>query len=198
MPVKRWINALVLLSLLILPPLVSAESWSIDPEHSNLGFKIRHMMVSNVKGNFSAFTGTVQIDDRDITRSKVEVSIETASINTNIKKRDADLRSPNFFDVGKYPLMTYVSTKVEKAGEGKLRVTGNLTLHGITREVVLDVEGPSAAFKDPWGNIRRGAAATTRINRKDFGLTWNAVIERGGVLVGDEVAIELELEMIKK
>lgn len=198
MPVKRWINALVLLSLLILPPLVSAESWSIDPEHSNLGFKIRHMMVSNVKGNFPAFTGTVQIDDRDITRSKVEVSIETASINTNIKKRDADLRSPNFFDVGKYPLMTYVSTKVEKAGEGKLRVTGNLTLHGITREVVLDVEGPSAAFKDPWGNIRRGAAATTRINRKDFGLTWNAVIERGGVLVGDEVAIELELEMIKK
>lgn len=198
MPVKRWINALVLLSLLILPPLVSAESWSIDPEHSNLGFKIRHMMVSNVKGNFPAFTGTVQIDDRDITRSKVEVSIETASINTNIKKRDADLRSPNFFDVGKYPLMTYVSTKVEKGGEGKLRVTGNLTLHGITREVVLDVEGPSAAFKDPWGNIRRGAAATTRINRKDFGLTWNAVIERGGVLVGDEVAIELELEMIKK
>lgn len=198
MLMKRWINALALLSLLILPPLVSAETWSIDPEHSNLGFKIRHMMVSNVKGNFPAFTGTVQIDNQDITRSKVEVSIETASINTNIKKRDADLRSPNFFDVGKYPLMTYVSTKVEKAGEGKLHVTGNLTLHGVTREVVLDVEGPSAAFKDPWGNIRRGAAATTRINRKDFGLTWNAAIESGGVLVGDEVAIELELEMIKK
>lgn len=194
---KRWINTLAVVSFLILPTLVGAETWSIDPDHSNLGFKIRHMMVSNVKGNFPTFTGTVQIDEKDITRSKVEVRIETASINTNIKKRDEDLRSPNFFDVDKYPLMTYVSTKVEKAGKGKLRVTGQLTLHGVTREVVLDVDGPSEAFKDPWGNIRRGASATARINRKDFGLTWNAVIESGGVLVGDEVSIELELEMIK-
>lgn len=198
MTMKRWINALVLISLLILPPLVSAETWNIDPEHSTVGFKIRHMMVTNVKGNFPAFSGTVQIDDKDITRSKVEVSIATASINTNISKRDEHLRSPDFFDVAKYPAMTYVSTRVEKAGAGKLRVVGNLTLHGITREVVLEVEGPTAAFKDPWGNVRRGASATAKINRKDFGLNWNAVIESGGVLVGDEVAIELELEMIKK
>ena len=198
MSMKRWISALVLLSLLVLPSLVSAETWSIDPEHSNLGFKIRHMMVSNVKGNFPAFSGTVEIDDKDITRSKVEVNIETASINTNIKKRDEHLRSPDFFDVAKYPVMTYVSTKVEKTGTDKLRVVGNLTLHGITREVALEVEGPTAAFKDPWGNLRRGAAATARINRRDFGLNWNGVIESGGVLVGEEVAIELELEMIKK
>lgn len=198
MTMKSWINWFAFLSLLVLPSFVCAETWSIDPEHSTVGFKVRHMMVSNVKGTFPTFSGTVQIDDKDITKSKVEVSISTASINTNINKRDEHLRSPDFFDVAKYPAMTYVSTKVEKTGAGKLRVAGNLTLHGITREVVLEVEGPSAAFKDPWGNVRRGAAATTKINRKDFGLNWNAVIESGGVLVGDEVAIELELEMIKK
>jgi polyisoprenoid-binding protein YceI len=198
MTLKRWINAFALLSLLVLPPLVSAESWSIDPEHSTVGFKIRHMMVSNVRGNFPAFSGTVEIDDKEVTRSKVDVSIETASINTNISKRDEHLRSPDFFNVAKYPLMTYVSTKVEKAEAGKLRVVGNLTLHGVTREVVLNVEGPTAIFQDPWGNFRRGASATAKINRKDFGMNWNAAIDSGGVLVGNEVAIELELEMIKK
>lgn len=195
---KRWLAPFVLFSLLIFPALLSAETWNIDADHSAIGFKIRHMMVSNVKGSFPAFSGTVQIDDQDITRSKVEVSIETASITTNISKRDEHLRSADFFDVAKYPLMTYVSTKVEKAGQGRLRVAGNLSLHGITREVILEVEGPTAAFKDPWGNIRRGATATAKLNRKDFGLNWNAVIESGGVLVGDEVSIELELEMIKK
>lgn len=195
---KRWLAPFVLLSLLIFPALLSAETWNIDADHSAIGFKIRHMMVSNVKGSFPAFSGTVQIDDKDITRSKVEVRIETASITTNISKRDEHLRGADFFDVAKYPLMTYVSTKVEKAGQGRLRVVGNLTLHGITREVILEVEGPTAAFKDPWGNIRRGASATAKLNRKDFGLNWNAVIESGGVLVGDEVSIELELEMIKK
>ncbi len=195
---KRWLAPFVLLTLLIFPALLSAETWNIDADHSAIGFKIRHMMVSNVKGSFPAFSGTVQIDDKDITRSKVEVSIETASISTNISKRDEHLRRADFFDVAKYPLMTYVSTKVEKAGQGRLRVAGNLTLHGVTREVILEVEGPTAAFKDPWGNIRRGASATAKLNRKDFGLNWNAVIESGGVLVGDEVSIELELEMIKK
>jgi polyisoprenoid-binding protein YceI len=195
---KKWINALVVLSLLVLPPLVSAETWSIDPEHSQVGFKIRHMMITNVKGNFPAFCGTVEIDDKDLTKSKVEASIETASINTNISKRDEHLRSPDFFDVAKYPLMTYVSTKVEKSGEGKLRVIGNLTLHGVTREVILHVEGPTAAFTDPWGNLRRGVSASAKVNRKDFGLNWNTAIESGGVLVGEEVAIEIELEMIKK
>jgi len=198
MTMKRWINALVLLSLLVLPSLVCAEVWSIDPEHSTVGFKVRHMMITNVKGDFPTFSGTVEIDDKDITRSKIAVSIATASINTNISKRDEHLRSPDFFDVAKYPTMTYVSTKVEKAGVEKLRVVGNLTLHGVTREVVLDVDGPTAASKDPWGNLRRGASATAKVNRKDFGLNWNAVIESGGALVGDEVTIEIELGMLKK
>jgi polyisoprenoid-binding protein YceI len=198
MTMKRWINALALLSLLVLPALVGAETWNIDPEHSTVGFKVRHMMITNVKGDFPTFSGTVEIDDKDITRSKVAVSIATASINTNISKRDEHLRSPEFFDVAKYPTMTYVSTKVEKAGVEKLRVVGNLTLHGVTREVVLDVDGPTAAAKDPWGNLRRGASATAKVNRKDFGLTWNAVIESGGALVDDEVMIEIELEMLKK
>ena len=182
---------------LALPVMASASTWTIDPDHSNLGFKIRHLMVSNVKGSFNKHTGTVEVNEKDITKSKVEVSIETASINTNVQKRDDDLRSANFFDVAKYPTMTFVSKKVAKAGKGKLKVTGDLTIHGVTKEVVLNVEGPSAESKDPWGNIRRGASATTTINRKDFGLTWNKALETGGVLVGEEVNISLEVEMIK-
>lgn len=129
--------------------MASAAVWNIDPEHSNVGFIVRHMMVSNVKGNFGKYSGTVDIDEQDITRSKVSVTIDTASINTNVQKRDEDLRSANFFDVAKYPTMTFVSKKVAKAGSDKLTVTGDLTLHGVTHEVVLDVEGPSPEGKDP-------------------------------------------------
>jgi polyisoprenoid-binding protein YceI len=183
--------------VLALPLAALAATWTIDPEHSSVGFKVRHLMVSNVKGNFEKYSGTVIIDDKDITRSKVEVSIDTNSINTNVQKRDAHLRSADFFEVAKYPAMTFVSKKVAKAGKGRLRITGDLTLHGVTRSVVLDVLGPSAEVRDVWGNIRRGAAATTRISRKDFGLTWNQVLEAGKVAVGDEVDISLEIEMIK-
>ena len=155
-------------------------------------------MVSNVRGSFEKNTGTVEINDKDITRSKVEVSIDTNSINTNVQKRDEHLRSADFFDVVKYPAMTFISKKVANAGKDKLKVTGDLTLHGVTKEVVLDVEGPSKESKDPWGNIRRGVTATTKINRKDFGLVWNAALETGGVAVGEEVTITLEIEMIRK
>jgi polyisoprenoid-binding protein YceI len=155
-------------------------------------------MISNVKGTFDKHTGTVEINDKDITKSKVEVSIDTNSINTNVQKRDEHLRSADFFNVAKFPAMTFVSKKVAKAGKDKLKVTGDLTLHGVTREVVLDVEGPSKESKDPWGNIRKGATATTKINRKDFGLVWNKALETGGVAVGDEILITLEIEMIKK
>jgi polyisoprenoid-binding protein YceI len=155
------------------------------------------MMVTNVKGEFGKFKGSVTLDEQDITKSKVEVTIDTASVDTRVAKRDDDLRSPNFLDVARFPTMSFVSRKVEKAGAGKLRVTGDLNLHGVTREVVLDVEGPTAEGKDPWGNMRRGASAATQINRKDFGLTWNKTIETGGVLVGDEVNIMLEVELIK-
>ncbi|MBT1074031.1 YceI family protein [Geobacter grbiciae] len=195
---KRIIASIATIAALSLPAFAFASTWTIDPDHSNVGFKVRHLMVSNVKGNFDKHSGTVEINDKDITKSKVNVSIDTASINTNVQKRDEHLRSADFFDVAKYPTMTFVSKKVAKNGKNKLKVTGDLTLHGVTKQVVLDVEGPTKESKDPWGNIRKGATATTKINRKDFGLVWNAALETGGVAVGDEIAITLEIEMIKK
>lgn len=195
---KNIIRLIALVVALAIPVLSQASTWAIDPDHSNVGFKVRHMMVSTVKGSFDRHTGTVVIDDKDITGSKVEVSIETSSINTNVQKRDEHLRSADFFDVAKYPKMTFVSKSVARAGKDMLKVTGDLTLHGVTKSVVLDVEGPTAESKDPWGNIRKGATATARINRKDFGLAWNAALETGGVAVGEEITIILEIEMIRK
>jgi len=195
---KRFLRALAVLISLVIPSVAAADTWVIDTDHSNVGFKVRHMMISNVKGDFGTFKGSVDINDMDLTRSKVEVIIETASINTGVAKRDEHLRSAEFFDVARFPTMTFVSSKVEKSGPDKLKVTGNLTLRGVTKEVVLDVEGPTRSYKDPWGNVKRGASATTKINRKDFGLTWNKVIESGGVAVGEEVAIALEIELLKK
>ncbi|MDD2581792.1 MAG: YceI family protein [Desulfuromonadaceae bacterium] len=195
---KRIIASISTIIALALPALALASTWTIDPDHSNIGFKVKHLMVSNVKGNFDKHTGVVEINDKDITKSKVQVTIDTKSINTNVQKRDEHLRSADFFDVAKYPTMTFVSTKVTKVGKNKLKVTGNLTLHGVTKQVVLDVDGPTKESKDPWGNIRKGATATTKINRKDFGLVWNAALETGGVMVGDEITITLEIEMIKK
>jgi len=193
---KRIIFAAVL--VLTIPYAAVASTWNIDPDHSNFGFKIKHLMVSNVKGNFEKYSGVVDINEMDITKSKVEVTIDMNSVNTNVKKRDDHLRSADFFDVAKYPTMTFVSKKVTVASPDNLKVTGDLTLHGVTKEVVLDLEGPTGESKDPWGNIRKGATATTKINRKDFGLTWNQALETGGVLVGDEMNITLEVEMIKK
>jgi polyisoprenoid-binding protein YceI len=195
---KRFITTITTIIALTLPAFAFASTWTIDPDHSNVGFKVRHLMVSNVHGSFGKYNGTVEINDNDITKSKVVVSIDTNSINTNVQKRDDHLRSADFFDVAKYPTMTFVSTKVANAGKDKLKVTGDLTLHGVTREVVLDVEGLSQESKDPYGNIRRGATATTTINRKDFGLVWNKVLETGGIAVGEEVTITLEIEMIRK
>ena len=195
---KRIITTLSTIIALSLPGLAAASGWTIDQDHSNVGFKVKHLMVSNVKGEFRSFNGTLEIDDKDVTKSKVAVTIETPSITTGVTKRDDHLKSPDFFDVAKYPTMTFVSKKVKKAGNDKLKVYGDLTLHGVTKEVILDVEGPTKAFKDPWGNIKRGASATTKINRKDFGLTWNAAIESGGVVVGDEVTISLEVELLQK
>ena len=195
---KRIITAISTIVALALPAFAFASTWTIDPDHSNVGFKVRHLMVSNVKGSFDRHSGTVEIDDKDITKSTVNVTIDTSSINTNVQKRDEHLRSADFFDVAKYPTMTFVSKKVAKAGKDKLKVTGDLTLHGVTKQVVLDVEGPTKESKDPWGNIRKGATATTKINRKDFGLVWNAALETGGVAVGEEITITLEIEMIRK
>ena len=183
--------------VLAMPALAGASTWNIDADHSNIQFKVRHLMVSNVKGVFGKVQGTVDIDDQNLAKSRVAVTIDTQSINTGVAKRDEHLKSADFFDVATFPTMTFVSTKVAKNGKDKLKVTGNLTLHGVTRPVQLDVEGPSADSKDPWGNTRRGVSATTKINRKDFGLAWNKALETGGVVVGDEVTITLEVEMIK-
>jgi polyisoprenoid-binding protein YceI len=195
---KRIFTSLIVIAALTMPAFAFASTWTIDADHSNVGFKVRHLMVSNVKGSFEKYTGTVEIDDKDITKSKVEVSIDVNSINTNVAKRDEHLRSADFFDVAKHPSMTFTSKKVARAGTDKLKVTGDLTLHGVTKEVVLDVEGPTSEVKDPMGKIRKGATAVTKINRKDFGLTYNKVLETGGVAVGEEVTITLEIEMVKK
>ena len=180
-----------------LPAFAAAEVWSIDQDHSNVGFKGRHMMVSNVKGDFVRFSGVVDIDDKDLSKSKVSVNIDTASISTGAAKRDDHLKGADFFNVGKYPAMTFVSNKVAPTGKDSLKVSGLLTLHGVTKEVVLDVEGLTGVSKDPWGHLRRGASASTRINRKDFGLVWNKTLETGGVAVAEDVLITLEIEMIQ-
>lgn len=195
---KRIIASISAIVALALPAFAFASTWVIDPDHSNIGFKVRHLMVSNVRGSFDKHSGTVEIDDKDITRSKVNISIDTNSINTNVQKRDEHLRSADFFDVAKYPTMTFVSKKVVKSGKDKLRITGDLTLHGVTKQVVLNVDALSKESKDPWGNVRRGTTATATINRKDYGLVWNAALETGGVAVGEEVLITLEIELIKK
>jgi polyisoprenoid-binding protein YceI len=192
------IRFIAAVSMVLLPSLSSGALWNIDAEHSNIQFKVRHLMVSNVKGVFGKVQGVITIDDKDITRSSANVSIDTASINTGVAKRDDHLRSADFFDVSKYPTMTYTSKKVVTMGAGKLKMVGDLTIHGITREAAFDVEGPSQEIKDPQGKMRRGASATTMINRKDFGLTWNKALETGGVVVGDEVTITIEVEMIKE
>ncbi len=179
-----------------LPSLALASTWNIDPMHSSSGFAVKHMVVSTVRGTFGKTTGTVNLDEKDVTRSSVEATIDTTTVDTGVAPRDNDLRSANFFDVAQYPTITFKSTKVQRAGKGKLKVTGNLTMHGVTKPVVLEVEGPTQAITDPQGHTRRAFSATTRLNRKDFGLSYSKMIEAGPV-VGDQVQVQLEMEMVK-
>jgi polyisoprenoid-binding protein YceI len=195
---KNVTRMIVTAALLIFPALASASTWQIDPVHTNIQFSVRHLMISNVKGVFRIFSGTFEIDDKDITKSSANALIYTASVDTGIKKRDDDLRSANFFEVNKYPTMIFMSKKFTRVGPNAFKMTGDLTIHGVTREVTLDMEGLETVVKDPWGGMRRGVTMTTRINRKDFGLTYNKVLETGGVMVGDEVAINIEVEMVRK
>src|ERR1700687_146208 len=200
LPMNSWISKVVvaIAFTLIAPVLAHADTWQIDPMHTSVEFTVRHMMISNVKGTFEKTSETVTVDGSDPTTAKIDATIDASSINTRVEKRDADLKSPDFLDVAKYPSITFISTKVEAAGEGKWKVTGDLTLHGVTKPVVLDVEGTGAPIKDPFGNTRAGASATTKINRKDFGVAYNKVLEAGGVMVGDEVSITIDVEAIKK
>jgi len=172
-------------------------TYEIDSAHSSAQFTVRHMMITNVRGGFSSIKGTAVYDAENPSASTVEATIDATTINTLDAQRDGHLKSADFLDVEKYPAITFKSTKVEYSGPGEGKITGDLTIHGVTKPVVLNVEGPSAEGKDPWGGTRVGASATTKIKRSDFGLTWNAALETGGIMVGDELKIEIDLQMIK-
>ena len=175
-----------------MPPI----TYAIDSAHSAVHFSVRHLMVSNVRGEFAKVSGTVQFDAEHPESSTVEVTIDAASINTREPQRDTHLKSADFLDVEKFPTLTFRSKKIAvEPGGGKL--TGDLTIHGVTHEVTLAVEGPTEEIQDPWGKQRFGASATAKLNRKDFGLTWNAALETGGVMVGDEVKITIDIEVVR-
>ncbi len=194
---RRMILAAAVLCLAA-PGLLHAAPWEFDPPHTGVHFKVRHLMISSVQGEFEKVSGKVVYDEADITKSSADITIDAASVNTRVAKRDADLRSPNFLDVAKYPKITFKSKRVEKAGDGTLKMTGDLTIHGVAKEVVLTVDGPTPTIKDPWGNYRVGGQATTKIDRKDFGLVWNQTLETGGLAVGDEVEITIDVEIYRK
>ncbi len=193
---NRALSLALVLSAFAAGP-VAAATWDIDPVHSHVGFKVEHLVVTKVRGNFNTFSGTVMIDDKDITKSKVNVTIDAASIDTRNQKRDDHLRSEDFFFVKKHPQITFTSTRIKK-GKGKtLEVFGKLTMRGVTKPVRLVVEGPSPEVKDPGGNLHRGLSATTTLRRQDWGLTWSKTVE-GTSVVGDEIEIEIEVELTHK
>jgi polyisoprenoid-binding protein YceI len=185
------------MSTTLTAPQTTTTTWNLDPVHSVAEFKVKHMMISNVKGQFTGITGSLTLDEADIANSQVEATIDASSINTREAQRDVHLKSADFFDVEQYPTLAFRSSAVKRTSDDELSVNGDLTIHGVTRPVVFKVEGPTAPGKDPWGNTRIGFSAVTRINRKDFGLTWNAALEAGGILVGEEVTITLDLQFVK-
>ena len=189
------VSTIVLLSSL--SALAQTAPWNIDPAHSTAQFTVRHLAISNVTGSFTKVTGSVTLSDNDITQSQVSASIDVSSVDTRVEARDKDLRSPNFFDVEKYPAIEFKSKRIVSSG-GKLQVMGDLTIHGTTHEVTLEVDGPTPELTDPWGNSRRGISATTTINRKDFNLVYNNLLKTGEAVVGDNVKIQIDAEMVKK
>ncbi len=184
--------------LFTLPSLAATTTWKFDPKHTAAQFAVRHMAISTVRGAFSMVNGTLVLDDQDISKSTVDVTIDVSTVDTREPARDKDLRSDHFFDVEHFPTMTFKSKKVQQVSSGKLKVTGDLTIRGTTKEVVLDVEGPTAPVKDTWGNQRAAVNATTKINRQDFGVKWNATLDNGGVVVGDDVSINIDAEMTQQ
>jgi len=176
----------------------AVTTWNVDSKHSVVEFKVKHMMISNVKGHFTDVTGTLLLNEADVTQSSVEAAIEIASIHTRDEERDAHLKGADFFDAEQFPTMQFKSTHIALKSDGELIVTADLTIKGVTRSVQFVVEGPTPETKDPWGNTRIGVAATAKINRKDFGLTWNAALDAGGLVVGEEIGIALDLEFVKQ
>jgi len=195
--VHRIAIASAITLLASLSALAQTSTWNIDPAHSTAQFTVRHLAISNVTGNFTKVTGSVVLNEKDITQSQVSASIDVSSVDTRVEARNKDLKSPNFFDVEKYPTIEFKSKRIASGG-GKLQVIGDLTIHGTTREVTLDVDGPTPELSDPWGNSRRGISATTTINRRDFNLTYNNLLKTGEAVVGDNVKIQIDAEMVKK
>jgi polyisoprenoid-binding protein YceI len=189
------VSAIALLASL--SALAQTSTWNIDPAHSTAQFTVRHLAISNVTGNFTKVTGSVVLNEKDTAQSQVSASIDVSSVDTRVEARNKDLKSPNFFDVEKYPTIEFKSKRIVSGG-GKLQVIGDLTIHGTTREVTLDVDGPTPELSDPWGNSRRGISATTTINRRDFNLTYNNLLKTGEAVVGDNVKIQIDAEMVKK
>jgi polyisoprenoid-binding protein YceI len=195
---RRRIFLAAAILCLAAPGTLHAGPWEFDPAHTGVHFKVRHLMISSVRGEFEKVFGKIVYDEADVTKSTADITIDAASVNTRVAKRDEDLRGPNFLDVMKYPTIVFKSKRVEKTGNGTLKMAGDLTIRGVTKEVVLTVDGPTPVIKDPGGNFRVGGQATTKINRKDFGLVWNKTLETGGVMVGDEVEITIDVEIYKK
>ncbi len=196
--IRRTAQFAAVFALLASPLFAQASAWQIDPAHSAAQFAVKHMMVSTVRGQFDKLSGTVDWDGKNFGTASVDIVIAAASIDTREPKRDDHLRSADFFDVTKYPTLTFKSSRIEPAGEGKLRMTGDLTMRGVTRPVTFEVTGPTPVIKDMSGNSRVGATATTTINRKDFGVVWNRALDSGGVVVSDEVAITVDIEMMSR
>lgn len=176
---------------------MNTERWEIDSSHSGIQFTVRHLVIAKVRGQFSRWTGTVTVPDGDFERASLDVAIDASSIDTGVGDRDAHLRSADFFDVERYPQITFTSKAITRTASDRLRVAGDLTIKGVVREVALDVEQLGLA-KDPWGNERAAFSATTAIDRRDFGLTWNQVLETGGVMVGDRIDIAIEIEAVRQ
>ncbi|HZS55069.1 MAG TPA: YceI family protein [Bryobacteraceae bacterium] len=174
-----------------------AAQWNIDPGHSSASFAVRHMMVSTVHGSFSGLKGTVDYDPSNVAASKVSLTIDATTVDTRNENRDKDLKSPNFFDISKYPSISFASKRIVPGSAGKFQLIGDMTMHGVTKEVTFDVEGPAAPIKDARGNLHSGATATTRLNRKDFGLIWNKTLDGGGAMVGDDVDVTVEVELVQ-
>jgi polyisoprenoid-binding protein YceI len=192
--------AILLLALAItyaFPALAQTREWKIDPNHSTAQFTVRHMGVSNVTGTFNKVSGTAQMDEKDLTKSAIDAAIDVTSVDTRVEARDKDLRSDHFFDVAKYPTMEFKSKRVEKQGDD-YKLIGDLTMHGVSREVALTMETPSAIVTDPYGNLRQGFSANTVINRKDWGMTYNNLLQSGEAVVGDKVKIQVDVELIRK
>jgi len=188
---RKLVSVVALIALASLP-CFAQTAWQIDPAHTASQFAIKHMGISTVRGQFTRTTGTVVLDDKDISKSQVDVTIDTTTLDTRVEGRDKDVKGPNYLDTEKFPTMTFKSKRIASAGDGKWKLTGDLTIHGVTKEVTFDVEGPSAPFTMQNGTQRRGASATTRINRKDFG------VNGGGALVGDDVDLTIDMEFIHK